>query len=63
MVAVVELEPGTTIADDDLRDAASKELARYKLPRVFLRTDKVRRAPNGKADYDWARDLVEKSSS
>jgi 3-oxocholest-4-en-26-oate---CoA ligase len=58
VVAIVELDPGTALADDELRDAASNELARYKLPRVFIRTDKIRRAPNGKADYAWARHLA-----
>jgi 3-oxocholest-4-en-26-oate---CoA ligase len=63
VVAVIEFDSGAVISDHDLRDAASKELARYKLPRAFVHVDKVRRAPNGKADYGWARDQASSSAS
>jgi acyl-CoA synthetase (AMP-forming)/AMP-acid ligase II len=32
------------------------QLASYKLPKRILLVDVVRRAPNGKADYAWARE-------
>jgi 3-oxocholest-4-en-26-oate---CoA ligase len=58
VVAVVELADGVEHADDDLRSIAAKELARYKLPREFVRADRIRRGPNGKLDYAWAREVV-----
>jgi 3-oxocholest-4-en-26-oate---CoA ligase len=59
VVAVVQLAPGVDLPDDALRTAAAEQLARYKLPRAIVRTDAVRRGPNGKVDYGWARGLVE----
>ena len=32
-----------------------EHLASYKAPRHVLLVDQVRRAPNGKADYKWAK--------
>ncbi|RJL32858.1 AMP-binding protein [Bailinhaonella thermotolerans] len=54
VVAVVALaEP--YVGDDDLRAACAGRLARYKLPKAFVRVDRVARHPNGKPDYAWAR--------
>jgi acyl-CoA synthetase (AMP-forming)/AMP-acid ligase II len=58
VVAVIEVEPGSCASDDELRDAAARDLARYKLPREFIRVPKVLRAANGKADYAWARTVA-----
>lgn len=58
VVAVVQPAPGVDLDDEAIRAAAALELARYKLPRTVTRTDQVRRGPNGKVDYAWARDLV-----
>jgi fatty-acyl-CoA synthase len=55
VVAVVALRPGSAVTDEELRTAAGAHLARYKLPRSFVRVDQVVRAPSGKADYRWAR--------
>jgi fatty-acyl-CoA synthase len=55
VVALVALRPGLEVSDDELRDAAGAHLARYKLPRVIVRVDRVERSPSGKADYRWAR--------
>jgi fatty-acyl-CoA synthase len=54
VVAVVELRPGATPDDDDLREAAGAVVARYKLPKAFVRVDRIERSPSGKADYRWA---------
>ena len=58
VVALVQLEAGRELADEELRDACSEHLARYKLPKAFLRVPLVRRQPNGKADYAWARTVA-----
>jgi acyl-CoA synthetase (AMP-forming)/AMP-acid ligase II len=61
VVAVIELETGADPSDEELRAGAAESLARYKIPRTFIRTGKVRRGPNGKLDYGWARELVNRS--
>ena len=52
----------TRTADDevgaDLDEYLKDRLAGYKRPRVIVRVDAVRRAPNGKPDYKWARKVV-----
>jgi 3-oxocholest-4-en-26-oate---CoA ligase len=58
VVAVVQLTSDVTITDEELRDAAGGELARYKLPRAIFRTSLIPRAANGKADYAAARELA-----
>jgi acyl-CoA synthetase (AMP-forming)/AMP-acid ligase II len=56
IVAVVRL---TEEADDArLIGACAEHLARYKIPKVFVRTGEDLRLPNGKADYATARRLV-----
>ncbi len=55
VVAVVQLRDGVTVEDHELVDVAARHLARYKLPRVIVRRDRIVRAPSGKADYRWAR--------
>jgi len=54
VVAVVQMADGATATDKDLRTHAGAELARYKLPRAFVRVPLVVRSPSGKADYRWA---------
>ena len=54
IVAVIEVDPDTTLSDDDLRLRIARSLARYKLPKAFIRVPEVQRHPNGKSDYRWA---------
>ncbi|MDZ7824957.1 MAG: AMP-binding protein [Gammaproteobacteria bacterium] len=54
VVAVLSCD-GEGPADDELRSFMREHLAGYKLPRQFVRVDEVQRAPNGKADYKWAK--------
>jgi 3-oxocholest-4-en-26-oate---CoA ligase len=58
VTAVVALKPGMRADDEALRETAAKELARYKLPRVFVFVDAVVRAPTGKPDYRWAKETA-----
>ena len=58
VVAVVQLREGVEASDDGLRAECERHLARYKLPRAFVYTDRVVRSPAGKADYRWAKALV-----
>jgi fatty-acyl-CoA synthase len=54
VVAVVQLRPGVDASDDEIRTAASAMVAGYKLPKAFLRVERVERSPSGKPDYGWA---------
>ena len=58
VVAVVQLVDGVEANDDDLLEEAGRHIARYKLPKHVVRVDQVRRAPSGKADYRWAREVA-----
>ncbi|MFJ8861827.1 AMP-binding protein [Streptomyces sp. NPDC102451] len=56
VVALVRL---AAEADDErLRTGAAGQIARYKLPKAFVRVPEIRRSPAGKADYTWARSVV-----
>jgi len=59
IVAVLRLAPGTEASDEELRAGCAVHLARYKIPKAFVRTGDGLRLPNGKADYVAARTLVD----
>jgi acyl-CoA synthetase (AMP-forming)/AMP-acid ligase II len=54
VTAIVAPEPGATIDTERLK-ASAGTLARFKRPRHVVVVDQIRRGPNGKADYGWAR--------
>jgi acyl-CoA synthetase (AMP-forming)/AMP-acid ligase II len=54
VTAVVAAEPGGCVDTDRLLQE-SGGLARYKRPRHVVVVDEIKRGPNGKADYRWAR--------
>jgi fatty-acyl-CoA synthase len=55
VTAIVARRSGTSTTASDLT-AALESLARYKRPRQFVFVPEIRRGPNGKADYKWARE-------
>ena len=55
VVAVTSLQENQTLADEELIEFTRDHLAGYKVPKQILAVDVVRRAPNGKADYKWAK--------
>jgi acyl-CoA synthetase (AMP-forming)/AMP-acid ligase II len=55
VVAIVQVAEGETVTDEELLAEAEQHIARYKLPKVFLRRDQLVRSPAGKADYRWAK--------
>ena len=56
VVALVSLAKGQqSVPDEELREFMRDTLASYKLPKMFVYVDQVQRAPNGKADYIWAK--------
>ena len=63
IVAVIQLADGAAPSDQELIVACRERLARYKVPKAFIRTPTVKRSPAGKADYRWANALVTKGDS
>ncbi|BBY58556.1 acyl-CoA synthetase [Mycolicibacterium sarraceniae] len=61
VVAIVQLAEGQSATDDELAQACRAHIAQYKLPKAFIRTEKVLRSPAGKADYRWAKELAVES--
>jgi len=58
IVAVVSLQPGASANEASIIEGATEHIARYKLPKSVIIVDRVQRAPNGKADYPWAREVA-----
>jgi len=52
---VTSCREGQSLEQNELIDFCRDHLAGYKLPRQIIVVDEVRRAPNGKADYKWAK--------
>jgi fatty-acyl-CoA synthase len=54
VTAVVALEPGAGATGAEI-GASLDGLSRYKHPRHYVFVSAIQRAPNGKADYKWAK--------
>ncbi len=59
VTGVVSLRAGSQVEAEALREFTRSKLAAFKLPKQLFVVDQVKRAPNGKADYKWARETVE----
>ena len=59
VTGVVSLRSGKSVSGDTLRAFTKTKLAGYKIPKQLFVVDRVERAPNGKADYKWARGTIE----
>ena len=55
VVAVVSLNKNSDISEQDLTDFTKTKISGYKAPKNILFVDEVKRAPNGKANYKWAK--------
>jgi fatty-acyl-CoA synthase len=58
VTAVVALRAGASASEAELREACAAHVARYKLPRAFVFVPEIVRAPSGKADYRWAKQVA-----
>jgi 3-oxocholest-4-en-26-oate---CoA ligase len=58
VVAVVQFAEGATATDDELVETCGKSIARYKIPKAFVRSERIVRSPAGKADYRWAKEVA-----
>ena len=61
VVAIVQFAEGATASDDELVEVCTRSIARYKIPKAFIHTEKVVRSPAGKADYRWAKAVAAES--
>ena len=59
VTAVVSLKPGAHATPEEIIEFGKAHLAHYKLPRQLVISPVVQRAPNGKADYRWAKTYVQ----
>ena len=59
IVAVVSTVDNQQVDEAELIENTRKSIAGYKLPKTILFADEVQRAPNGKANYKWAKALAE----
>jgi 3-oxocholest-4-en-26-oate---CoA ligase len=57
VTAVIGLRPGESADAADIAGALGA-LAPYKRPRSVVFVDSVKRGPNGKPDYVWAKETV-----
>ena len=55
VVAVASFQRGESCDESAVIDFTRDHLAGYKLPKHVIFVDHVQRAPNGKADYKWAK--------
>lgn len=58
VVAVVQIADGGSASDAELAAVCRTQIASYKIPKAFIRTQKVVRSPAGKADYRWAKSIA-----
>jgi 3-oxocholest-4-en-26-oate---CoA ligase len=63
VAAVVALREGTVVTLDELGTHTRRHIAGYKIPRELHIVDTIRRAPSGKPDYRWAKELAESGSA
>ncbi|MDV3126204.1 acyl-CoA synthetase [Mycobacterium sp. 21AC1] len=58
VVAVVQFADGASASDQELAEVCATSIARYKIPKAFIRSPKIVRSPAGKADYRWAKSVA-----
>jgi acyl-CoA synthetase (AMP-forming)/AMP-acid ligase II len=58
VVAVASLSLIEVTTSDEVREWLRTSLSHYKIPKTITLVDSVRRAPNGKADYKWAKETA-----
>ncbi|WKG01052.1 acyl-CoA synthetase [Mycolicibacterium sp. HK-90] len=58
VVAVVQFAEGASATDEELVRVCETAIARYKVPKAFIRSPQIVRSPAGKADYRWAKSVA-----
>jgi acyl-CoA synthetase (AMP-forming)/AMP-acid ligase II len=58
VVAVASSSSKPAPSGSEVREWLATSLSHFKIPKAIVILDHVRRAPNGKADYGWARETL-----
>jgi len=58
VAAVIETRPGAAPALEDIQNHCRTRIAGYKLPRELHTVRQIERAPSGKPDYRWAKQVA-----
>jgi fatty-acyl-CoA synthase len=58
VVAIVQFAENRSATDEELAEACRAHIADYKIPKMFVHSDKIVRSPAGKADYRWAKAIA-----
>lgn len=59
VTALIQLRDGRAAPSmDSIHEACKTHISRYKVPRRIYYVDSIKRAPSGKADYQWAKKEV-----
>ena len=60
VAAVASLAKDSFLDEAELIDFVKKIISSYKVPKTIIFRNKIERAPNGKANYDWAKAEIKK---
>ena len=60
VAAVASLTKNSFLEEAELIDFVKKIISSYKVPKTIIFRNKIERAPNGKANYDWAKAEIKK---
>ena len=60
VAAVASLIKDSFLKEAELIDFVKKIISSYKVPKTIIFRNKIERAPNGKANYDWAKAEIKK---
>ena len=60
VAAVASLTKDSLLEEAELIDFVKKIISSYKVPKTIIFRNKIERAPNGKANYDWAKAEIKK---
>ncbi len=58
ITALVSFRPGAEATSDEIIATVRSNISRFKAPRHVLVIDEIKRGPNGKADYAWAKQIA-----
>ena len=58
VIAVISLEEDVKLDESSLKNFSKDRLAGYKVPKGFVFVVQIRRGPNGKGDYKWAKEVA-----
>lgn len=58
VAAVVSVRGGKALTLENVQEEARKHIAGYKVPRELHIADEIKRLPNGKPDYTWAKEFA-----